>query len=89
MAWRSLVALWTWTPPLTAVVIRDSVINEGFNMAKPWADAAISKRPFSGNTGTVDDKDNVQRNLNDANFNRMWEYNNRGLGSKVVAEPKQ
>ncbi|KJN87413.1 putative acyl-CoA thioester hydrolase [Enterobacter hormaechei] len=71
------------------VVIRDSVINEGFNMAKPWADAAISKRPFSGNTGTVDDKDNVQRNLNDANFNRMWEYNNRGLGSKVVAEPKQ
>ena len=71
------------------VVIRDSVINEGFNMAKPWADAAISKRPFSGNTGTVDEKDNVQRNLNDANFNRMWEYNNRGLGSKVVAEPKQ
>ncbi|KHG49803.1 acyl-CoA thioester hydrolase YbgC domain protein [Enterobacter hormaechei subsp. xiangfangensis] len=45
------------------VVIRDSVINEGFNMAKPWADAAISKRPFSGNTGTVDDKDNVQRAL--------------------------
>ena len=71
------------------VVIRDSVINEGFNMAKPWADAAISKRPFSGNTGAVDDKGNVQRNLNDANFNRMWEYNNRGLGSKVVAEPKQ
>ena len=27
--------------------------------------------------------------LNDTNFNRMWEYNNRGLGSKVVAEPKQ
>ena len=71
------------------VVIRDSVINEGFNIAKPWADAAISKRPFSGNTGSVDDKGNVQRNLNDANFNRMWEYNNRGLGSKVVAEPKQ
>ncbi|MDK9364633.1 putative acyl-CoA thioester hydrolase [Lelliottia wanjuensis] len=71
------------------VVIRDSVINEGFNMAKPWADAAISKRPYSGNTGAMDDKGNVQRNLNDANFNRMWEYNNRGLGSKVVAEPKQ
>ena len=71
------------------VVIRDSVINEGFNMAKPWADAAISKRPFSGNTGAVDDKGNVQRNLNDANFNRMWEFNNRGLGSKVVVEPKQ
>jgi pectinesterase len=26
------------------VVIRDSVINEGFNMAKPWANAAISQR---------------------------------------------
>lgn len=70
------------------VVIRDSVINEGFNMAKPWADAAVSKRPYAGNTGAVDDKGNVQRNLNDASFNRMWEYNNRGLGSKVVAEPK-
>jgi pectinesterase len=71
------------------VVIRDSVINEGFNMAKPWANAAISQRPYAGNTGAVDDKGNVQRNLNDANFNRMWEYNNRGVGSKVVAEPKQ
>ena len=70
-------------------IILWELINEGFNMAKPWADAAISKRPFSGNTGAVDDKGNVQRNLNDANFNRMWEYNNRGLGSKVVAEPKQ
>ncbi|WAH53566.1 putative acyl-CoA thioester hydrolase [Pseudescherichia vulneris] len=71
------------------VVIRDSVINEGFNMAKPWGDAAISKRPFSGNTGAVDDKGNVTRNLNDASFNRMWEFNNRGVGSQVVDAPKQ
>ncbi|MFY2739701.1 putative acyl-CoA thioester hydrolase [Pseudocitrobacter faecalis] len=71
------------------VVIRDSVINEGFNMAKPWADAAISKRPFAGNTGAKDDKGNVQRDLNDRNFNRMWEFNNRGVGSTVLAEPKQ
>ncbi|MBV8043889.1 putative acyl-CoA thioester hydrolase [Pluralibacter sp.] len=71
------------------VVIRDSVINDGFNTAKPWADAAISKRPFSGNTGAKDDKGEIQRNLNDTNFNRMWEYNNRGVGSYVVAEPKQ
>ncbi|HCO4392553.1 TPA: putative acyl-CoA thioester hydrolase [Escherichia fergusonii] len=70
------------------VVIRDSAINEGFNTAKPWADAVISNRPFAGNTGSVDDNDEVQRNLNDTNYNRMWEYNNRGLGSKVVAEPK-
>lgn len=71
------------------VVIRDSVINEGFNSAKPWADAAVSKRPFSGNTGTQNDKGETERNLNDANFNRMWEYNNRGVGSFVVAEPKK
>lgn len=71
------------------VVIRDSVINEGFNLAKPWADAAISKRPFSGNTGAKNDKGEVQRNLNDAQFNRMWEFNNRGVGSEVVAVPKQ
>jgi len=71
------------------VVIRDSVINEGFNMAKPWGNAAISQRPYAGNTGAVDDKGIVQRNLNDAKFNRMWEYNNRGVGSKVIAEPKQ
>ncbi len=47
------------------VVIRDSAINEGFNTAKPWADAVISNRPFAGNTGSVDDNDEIQRNLND------------------------
>ena len=71
------------------VVIRDSAINEGFNVAKPWADAAISNRAFNGNTGAVDAKGVPQRNLNDSSFNRMWEYNNRGVGSVVVAEPKQ
>ncbi|WP_044178339.1 putative acyl-CoA thioester hydrolase [Phytobacter massiliensis] len=71
------------------VVIRDSVINEGFNLAKPWGDAAVSGRAFAGNTGATDDKGNVQRELNDARFNRMWEFNNRGVGSQVVAEPKK
>lgn len=71
------------------VVIRDSVINEGFNVAKPWADAAASGRAFAGNTGTVDDKGNVQRQLNDGRFNRAWEFNNRGVGSQVIVEPKK
>ena len=71
------------------VVIRDSAINEGFNIAQPWAAAVGSGRPFNGNTGSADDKGNLQRNLNDNGFNRMWEYNNRGVGSTVVAEPKQ
>lgn len=68
------------------VVIRDSVINEGFNSAKPWGDAAGSKRPFTGNVGTKGEKGEIQRDLNDANANRMWEFNNRGVGSTVVAE---
>ena len=71
------------------VVIRDSVIGEGFNTSAPWAAAAASQRPFAGNTGAQDDKGNIQRNLNDTNFNRMWEFNNRGVGSKVVVEPKK
>ncbi|KAA9728263.1 hypothetical protein F7F89_28410, partial [Escherichia coli] len=42
-----------------------------FNTAKPWGDAVISNRPFAGNTGSVDDSDEIQRNLNDTNYNRM------------------
>lgn len=91
-AWDVEASEGGYTPGQTAngqVVIRDSVINEGFNVAKPWGDALGSKRPFTGNTGAADDKGNVQRDLNDANFNRMWEFNNRGAGSQVVAEPKK
>lgn len=66
------------------VVIRDSVINAGFNTAQPWAASKEAKRPFTGNIGTVQDKQLV-RDLNDVNANRLWEYNNRGTGSKVVA----
>lgn len=62
------------------------MINEGFNSAKPWADAASSKRPFTGNIGTKGEKGEIQRDLNDANANRLWEFNNRGVGSTVVAE---
>ncbi len=68
------------------VVIRDSVINEGFNTAKPWGDAAGSKRPFTGNVGAKGEKDEIKRDLNDANANRLWEFNNRGVGSPVVSE---
>lgn len=68
------------------VVIRDSVINEGFNTAKPWGDAAGSKRPFTGNTGAKSEKGDIQRDLNDANANRLREFNNRGVGSAVADE---
>lgn len=68
------------------VVIRDSVINQGFNSAKPWGDAAASQRPFIGNTSVKGEKGENQRDLNDLNANRLWEFNNRGLGSTVVSE---
>ncbi len=72
------------------VAIRDSVINEGFNVAKPWADAVISNVRLLEIREPWMTKHEVQRNSNDTNYNRMWEYNNRGVvGSKVVAEPKQ
>ncbi|AFJ47710.1 putative acyl-CoA thioester hydrolase [Shimwellia blattae] len=57
------------------VAIRDSVINAGFNREKPWGDASVSLRPFSGNVAE-------QRNLNDPQYNRMWEYQNHGAGSQ-------
>lgn len=70
------------------VVIRDSVINEGFNSARPWGDAAGSKRPFAGNIGVKGEKGEIQRDLNATDANRLWEFNNRGVGSPVVAEGK-
>lgn len=68
------------------VVIRDSVINEGFNTATPWGDAANSRRPFTGNIGAKGEKGDIQRDLNDVNANRLWEFNNRGVGSLVAGE---
>ncbi|CCJ91734.1 Pectinesterase [Cronobacter turicensis 564] len=91
-AWDMDASANGYTPgqtPNGQVVIRDSVIDAGFNAAQPWGPALGSQRPFTGNTGAQDDKGNIQRDLNDANANRLWEYNNRGLGSKVVAEPKK
>ena len=68
------------------VVIRDSVIGQGFNAARPWGDALGSNRPYAGNIGSKDDKGNLVRDLNDPNANRLWEYNNRGIGSQQVAQ---
>lgn len=91
-AWDIGTAENGYTPGQSAngqVVIRDSVIDSGFNLAQPWGAAAGSKRPFTGNVGSSDDKANLARDLNDANANRLWEYNNRGAGSAVVAAPQQ
>lgn len=58
-------------------------------MVKLWVDVVIFNRLFVGNIGSVDDNDEIQCNLNDINYNCMWEYNNCGVGSKVVVEVKK
>ncbi|MDF7681550.1 putative acyl-CoA thioester hydrolase [Enterobacteriaceae bacterium ESL0689] len=68
------------------IVIRDSIINEGFDTATPWGAAALSSRAFRGNTGSPDDSGHPQRQLNDNSVNRMWEYNNRGAGSLMTGD---
>jgi pectinesterase len=65
------------------VVIRNSTINAGFNRDQPWGDAAESGRAYAGNAGDgKDDDGNIKRDLNDPNFNRLWEYQNSGEGSE-------
>ncbi len=61
------------TTPNSQVVIRDSQIDNGYNLMNPWGNAAFSGRAFAGNIP----KDEKQpRDLNDVNFNRLWQYNN-------------
>ncbi|MFI3308382.1 putative acyl-CoA thioester hydrolase [Ewingella allii] len=61
------------TTPNSQVVIRDSQIDSGYNQVNPWGDAAVSGRAFAGNVP----KDEKQaRDLNDVNFNRLWQFNN-------------
>ncbi|MFM2482755.1 putative acyl-CoA thioester hydrolase [Celerinatantimonas sp. YJH-8] len=51
------------------LVIRDSLIENCFDLDAPWGNAATTSRPFSGNI-------NPQRNLNDVHFNRLWLFHN-------------
>ncbi|GIJ48750.1 pectinesterase [Virgisporangium aliadipatigenens] len=60
--------------PNGQLVIRDSVIGDGFATDAPWAAAATTARPFSGNVAPG-------RNLDDPAFNRLHEYRNVGPGA--------
>ena len=60
--------------PNGQIVIRDSTIDSSFSVTTSWNPAATSNRPFAGNIG-------VNRNLNDTNYNRLWEFNNTGKGT--------
>jgi pectinesterase len=60
--------------PNGQLVIRDSFLGEGFATAAPWAPAATTARPFAARI-------DAGRDLDDVNYNRLWEYANRGPGA--------
>jgi pectinesterase len=73
-AWDQNAGSTGYLPGITPngqLVIRDSLLGTGFNTATPWAPAATTSRPF---TARID----AGRDLNDVNYNRLWEYANRG-----------
>lgn len=57
--------------PNGQLVIRDSYLGPGFDTAAPWSPAATTARPFTART-------DPDRDLDDVNFNRLWEYRNFG-----------
>jgi len=73
-AWDQGASTTGYLPGITPngqLVIRDSLLGAGFTTTTPWAPAATTARPF---TARID----PGRDLNDVNFNRLWEYANRG-----------
>ena len=57
--------------PNGQLVIRDSYLGPGFDTVAPWSPAATTARPFAART-------DPGRDLNDPNFNRLWEFRNVG-----------
>jgi pectinesterase len=62
--------------PNGQLVIRNSFLGAGYDLVAPWAPAATTARPFAAR---VDDG----RDLNDVNFNRLFEYGNMGPGAST------
>lgn len=61
--------------PNGQLVIRDTEIDNVIDVESPYSSAATSKRPFTTDIS-------VDRDLDDDNHNRMWEYNNSGSGAQ-------
>ena len=57
-------------------MIRESLLGAGFDTTTPWASAATTARPFAARI-------DAGRDLNDVNFNGLWEYANRGPSAVV------
>ncbi|MEV6843472.1 putative acyl-CoA thioester hydrolase [Actinoplanes sp. NPDC051411] len=76
-AWDQGASATGYLPGVTPngqLVLRDSVLGRGFNTLTPWAPAATTARPFLART-------DPGRDLNDVNYNRLWEYANVGPGA--------
>lgn len=65
--------------PNGQLVIRDSYLGPGFDTARPWSPAATTSRPF---TARIDQ----DRDLDDPNFNRLWEHDNIGESARLAAD---
>jgi pectinesterase len=57
--------------PNGQLLIRNSFLGNGFDVAAPWAPAATTARPFVASVSP-------DRTLDDPAFNRLWEYRNYG-----------
>jgi pectinesterase len=71
-AWDQGASKTGYLPGKTAngqVVIRDSSMDASFDRLHPWGSAATTSRQHLGNAQPA-------RNLNDVNYNRLWEYHN-------------
>ncbi|MFF5291108.1 putative acyl-CoA thioester hydrolase [Paractinoplanes globisporus] len=78
-AWDQGASATGYLPGITPngqLVIRDSLIGAGFNAVTPWAPAATTARPFAAR---IDDG----RDLNDINYNRLYEYANGGRAHRI------
>ncbi len=73
-AWDQGASTTGYLPGITPngqLVIRDSYLGQGFDTAAPWSPAATTARPFTART-------DAGRDLNDVNYNRLWEHGNHG-----------
>lgn len=64
--------------PNGQLVLRENYEGVGFDAAAPWAPAATTSRPFQART-------DPGRDLNDPQYNRLWEYGNCGPSAGVTA----
>jgi pectinesterase len=71
-AWDQGASTTGYLPGITPngqLVIRESYLGPGFDTTAPWSPAATTARPFAARV-------DPGRDLDDPNFNRLWEYRN-------------